>query len=280
MLQDVTYLTKLIAATIINIANMDLASARANLMSPITNSMFDKKINIFLNDLMANFEWYHVVKKISNNITGRIYDAKNQLMQIAGAAIGYMAIINPTIIIASWAKQFTAALLDPLGYRQEKIADNFVTIYGYGTELSSGVLKLETNNSRNYIFDKYYGDTFIGKFIKTGHGFLTMYGTILDAHPHAVERNLDQVRYLKAELAREKMNPELKKVISKQIDEIESNLESVINDPKLDEHWDAFRYIYAKSVYYTDGDDRHKFMGKNIHANIQKNYNRAIKSLK
>lgn len=68
------------------------------------------------------------------------------------------------------------------------------------------------------------------------------------------------------------MSKEDRILITRQIDTIEDNLENIMKDPKLDDHWDAFRYIACAAVYNDGGDIKGRILGRDVHDSIQKTY--------
>lgn len=132
----------------------------------------------------------------------------------------------------------------PLVYHDEKIADNFVTAYGYGAEISSAVNKLE-----NYECSPNEIDNAIGKipFIGPLFNLVILPGEIIygmtSDHPGGVNRAADQLHYLQAELKKTNLDPKMRKCIeadikacNKSIDRITTAQHQVYNDPALFKH--------------------------------------------
>ena len=277
---DITYIAKIVGSVAQSITKGDISGAIANGMTPITNSMLYRKIQVGVSQYLYKQSWYNVFLVINDQILGRFNDLKSNIGYAVSALMGWGAWIFPGIMYSLVLNSIISAVLDPLGYRAEKISDNFSTIYGYGPELSSALLKLETKGYYDKDIQKALDGNIMGAILRNGYGSLMMFGTICDPHPDTFERCYDQIRYLETEIKESDLSPACKAELNKQIDMIRKDMDKTMKHTDFSKEWDAFRYSVAQSVYTDEGDFRHKFMGKNIHKNIQKTYDKAIKNLK
>lgn len=272
-LTDATHMTTLLRIIISDIMRGWPVDAVMDALTPITASNFIKNISIEIDRALMGIDWIRFILNIYSNIAGRVKSAKYMIIRIINSIMGFVAIANPAMIIKQIVQGVIETILDPLGYRGEQIADSFATIYGYGPELSSALMRMQTEHDFGDNYEKVLNKSIFGQILRTGYGVVLLSVTVLDVHPNAVERCLAQVRYLKAELDKGKMSPELRRDIKRQIDQIEDNLEDIMSNPNLEERWDIFRYAYATAIYNSGGDFRHNtFMGKDINKNIQKRY--------
>lgn len=275
LLTDITHITVLINNIIVSIMQGDMTGAISASLTPIVASNKYKDISAIIGDTLMKSELVRIVYYIGSCVCGVCKSFQYGFLQLLGGVLGYTALINPAIIIAELIKGVMSLILNPLGYRGEKIADNFATVYGYGPELSSALMKLEMDTGSNLpMYGTAKSIPFIGQFIRGGVGVSMMVGSLFDPHPNTVERCLDQVRYLKKELPL--MSKEDKILITRQINEIENNLESIMKDPKLDDHWNGFSYFTCAVVYSNGGDTKGKVLGRGIPDAIQKTYDIKI----
>lgn len=278
-LTDATYITTIIRIIIQNILNGRIDGAISAVLTPITASNLAKNIGVKLDQALLGVDFIRFLVTIQNNIVGRVKSGMSMLTRIIGSILGYSVLINPAMLIAQLINGIIGTIFNPIGYRGEQIADNFATIYGYGTESNTLQMRMETEHDFGDSYEKYLNKSFIGSLLRTGYGILALTVGCLDEHPNSVERCLSQIRYLKTELESNKgMSPELKREIKNQIDTMENNLAEIMDNPNLYERWDAVRYRYASIIYGDGGDFRHNtFMGKDINKNIQKRYDSKIK---
>ena len=129
-------------------------------------------------------------------------------------------------------------MLTPIGYTDEKFADNFPTIYGYGPELVSCFGKAQYNE--RLFVDKAFNQIPV---LSTFRNILSMPGEILlgflDEHPMYPERIKDQFKYLEDEMKEKNVDPKMRKRISddikimnKKFDELNSSKDK-IRDPHI-----------------------------------------------
>lgn len=123
-----------------------------------------------------------------------------------------------------------ASLINPIaGYDDEKFSDSFATAYGYGKELSSGLLKLE-----NILMVKYRNNR--GSKLITSMELMSgvandIVQQISTPHPSTRNRILLTRNYL-VEASKEAQNEKLKKLIISDIKEIDELMEAISLDVK------------------------------------------------
>lgn len=104
------------------------------------------------------------------------------------------------------------------GYKNEKIADNFPTMYGLGPDLSSALVKIERvgpTKSTQLVKET----PVIGWIYDILMMPLTIIGTVLDVHPETTARVINQQKYLKEELKKSNLDPKMKAELSKNLAE-------------------------------------------------------------
>lgn len=135
----------------------------------------------------------------------------------------------------------------PFKYRDEKIADNFATMYGYGPDLVTGLEKLERDTGPVIGTAKKIPG--IGLFYSTIELFLYEMMSIVSTHPSNYTRYRDQVKLLKKEIEKDDIDPKMKARVVKDINRIESEIaefskiRNSVADPLL------FTKAYYKVMY-------------------------------
>ena len=143
-------------------------------------------------------------------------------------------------------------------YTNEKFADSFAVMYGYGSYLHSCMMKM----------DKYYikelnihesRNTVIIAFKVFKYMLFDLYAytkdMMEDNHPNDLTRIKVSVEYLKRELAKESLDPKVKLELMRTIEDLNKLIDDYINFPK-DEDNIAVRRAYYKKLYEKFGGDR------------------------
>ena len=113
----------------------------------------------------------------------------------------------------------------------EKTADRFAAYYGYGTELSTALMKL--TDTRGSTYSKYMGGIDLQSAAREipilGHyigfcNFLTteVFGIMTDPHPTSMERGKDMLMTLKKDLKRSDISPKMRKQLSAEVAKMEA----------------------------------------------------------
>lgn len=138
-----------------------------------------------------------------------------------------MILLNPMMYVISIIRTILqtynpiSLAFKMMGYNDEKIADDVATIYGYGPELSSALMKM------SYIPK---GDS---KLIQSINEMLTLPIMILvtpaDEHPATLVRCKEMIDYLSTELLENTTDPKMKKKIKQEIDDIKKEMDKLLN---------------------------------------------------
>lgn len=211
--------------------------------------------------------YYKVLDKIfSNKTLSGIYDeftsAYNQfddiLTDIMYTLNRYIPASPANIIKFITNKLNPIALLKLIsGFKNEKIADNFPTMYGLGPDLGTALDKLEqTPLTRNSIAN-FAATTpvlsHISDLMNLPVSFITY---LFNEHPYNASRIKNQMRYLKAEIKKEDIDPKMKKDLQDQIDQIDNYMTDIMTkveatDPKI-----CLRIYKLVMLKIFDGDVR------------------------
>lgn len=174
-------------------------------------------------------------------------DAKSNISKIQDKVSGIM---NPIGIVSSLVKYIahkitenTSSLLDPLflisGWKNEKIADSFATMYGCGPDMMDALDKMQMNPLGPGRSDSVYSNIPILAAVTDIFYTIPMktITCIFDAHPETVARAKNELRYIKVELNKQNIDPKLKRELLSQEKELEEVLDKMTSydgaDPRV-----------------------------------------------
>lgn len=194
-----------------------------------------------------------------------------------------ITIVNPfgTIInfienkIKNIIKNPSSIVITLFGYNEEKVSDEFATMYGYGADLSSALDKFGSLGGGSVVLGTLNDTPIIGHLYGLFRLPIQIVGTIFDPHPETSSRINAQLVMLEKELRKQDIDPKIKKQIQDDIYETRKILNRCtdmvpIEDPQF------FQQIYAYTMYkLCDGDIRELFMKVNNTKAIDNSYNRA-----
>jgi len=208
-----------------------------------------KEDNPEMNDM------FHSLKGLS----GIIMDAFTNIM--VGSSIA-VTIFNPIgSFISSVYSSAVALIKQPMrlfqtmfGYKDEQIADNFATLYGYGSDLSTALQKMEEGGYG-------IGALKIAKQIPLiGHMYdlfslpTNMLCSLMDPHPNTAGRMDSQLKYLKNEMKNQSMDPKMKKRVLEDIKKIERTIDETYHSAMSDDP-DYFSKSYSAILLTLCGGD-------------------------
>lgn len=178
-------------------------------------------------------------------------------------------------------QRYITVFIDPtkigllaMQYEDEKIADNFATMYGYGPDLSTANLKLNYKN--DIVMES------ISSGVPVLSPILGLYQSVMlvllhgvDCHPTIITRIDHQIEYLKKEL--KTCDPKVRKEIEKQIAEIEDILDKQVLKSRDIKDKDLFDKIYQSFIFKLlgKGQLREIILKDNIHSNVQNVFDRV-----
>ena len=192
------------------------------------------------------YDWFTAFGKIAETLKYGFYNI------IDLATLGFINLIYKI-------KSVPFQIFNPIQYilwlrdiPNEKLADNFATMYGYGPALSSGLEKLDSydmKGSPSKINDAYAKIPFISNI----HAINTSIGTIIlqafDEHPSCLSRTKDQLDMLEREAMKEDLDPKMKKVILADCKACKDQINKLIDTSNGIADKDIVRNIYYKSLY-------------------------------
>ena len=222
------------------------------------------------------------IDSIGNNIYGIFNKIKNKVFSIPHSIIkSFKNIISNISSRYFKESMYDNMRKDRIEYTNEKFADSFAVMYGYGKYLASSFIKMDDycikelniNESKNSI-------VIIFKVYKKLLFDAISYARdmIDDEHPNDLARIKTSIEYLKRELAKEGLDPKIKRELISQIEEMNKLIDDYINFPK-DEDSIAVRRAYYKELYKRFGGDRREQDTDNqaLFDEIDKRYNELMK---
>lgn len=143
------------------------------------------------------------------------------------------------------------------GYKDERLADKFVAVYGYSSELSSALDKMGTITSGIGAQDYLAKNKFLGWY----YNLVRLPGEILlqlfDEHPESISRAQANLEYLEKELNNQNISQEIKEVIKENITETKKVIKRMTEvNKKYRDNFIAKKCYYSFLLKVFGGDPR------------------------
>lgn len=183
-------------------------------------------------------------------------------------ALDVKQFIIPYRKVLSKAKNPLSYITLGVNYKVERAADNFPTMYGYGAAEISLYNKMKSKDAIKYVNGVIDKAPIIGIFMDTLLLPSKVLNNVFDSSPSGISKCYDQIKLLKAELAKENLDPKMRKVLEDDIKLCEYNLSQLVDISKGVKDPELCRHLYNKAMAdMFDGmgikdfilDDRNKF---------------------
>lgn len=212
----------------------------------------------------------------NDSITQKIIDitvwAKNIVEQVKGlkfklldlGSLGILPMIYTTINTAMYLSSPIELLITGFvlkrGYAFERTADNFATMYGYGSDAISFFNKASSKNinQASLIENIYMKIPIISNIYAINTNLTYMIMSCFDEHPVGISRCSDQLNMLKKELEKSDIDPKMKKTIQEDIKLCEKNIKDITNVSGGLKNKDILRNAYYKALYETSDSKEFK----------------------
>ena len=219
--------------------------------------------------LISTDDYYKFKEKIkktlrqNNNLIIKLIDIYKWFESLANTAklsiinIIDMASIGLLYPIAGVLNTINLNLLSllflPMRYKNERTADNFATMYGYGPDHISLHNKMSSLNIKqtSKIKNLYMKIPLLSNLYALNVNIGTIMVTAFDEHPIGISRCSDQINMLRRELEKSDIDPKMKKAIQEDIKACELNIKDIINISGGLKNKDIIRNAYYKSLYET-----------------------------
>lgn len=221
-------------------------------------------------DLLTSTDDYYKLKekmkktlRQNNNLIIKLIDIYKWFKSLANTAklsitnIIDMASIGLLYPIAGVLNTINLNLLSllflPMRYKNERTADNFATMYGYGPDHISLHNKMSSLNIKqtSKIKNLYMKIPLLSNLYALNVNIGTIMVTAFDEHPIGISRCSDQINMLRRELEKSDIDPKMKKTIQEDIKACELNIKDIINISGGLKNKDIIRNAYYKSLYET-----------------------------
>lgn len=148
-------------------------------------------------------------------------------------------------------------------YTNEKFADSFASMYGYGADVQTALQKMSN------LYEKFYPEAYPKKnpgklSIILGMGNLSLNNTLAillnvkDEHPDGLTRIKTQIDFLNNELKNTELDPKMKMDLMKQLEEQKKLIDDYLTIARNPETRDIYKMYYAKLYEKYGGDVREK----------------------
>ena len=217
-------------------------------------------------------DWIRSIRRDSSGLSVAYWSMVGVVKGIYEAGLNWLkflsnisGMLNPlaawsSLPISIYQKLNLHTLTIPLSYRQEVIADEFATTYGYGTELSSALNKME-HKSGGVIADQMFREGIFGNYFDLVMLPQKMVATLFDAHPENIARINATVESNRKALNSITTNPKMKKELNEQLAETQS----IINDiSKSATRGYKYSDSWATILLFAFGGDIRKGFGKDV----------------
>ena len=204
-----------------------------------------------VDDTIQFFDKFGQLNNLFVKIKNNIFSIPHAISNTARSAIKFVS-----------SKFFRESMEDNMkrtryGYTNEKFADSFAVMYGYGPELHSFLRKIEEYYIKMYNIKQTRNTVIVAfkvfKALLIDSILYTL--NIMDPHPNDLARIKVSIEYLKRELAKESLDPKVKIQLLQQVEEMQKLIDDYINFPK-DEDNIAIIRAYYRELYKRFGGDR------------------------
>jgi hypothetical protein len=241
------------------------------LQSCIYFSALVSKYSIYFNNKLTFGFMRPVFEYLENDkgLIGQIFEIFNiitRFLAMNGDTLPFLKLLDIVNKIASFSRQIPAAVLGlnqlvltfGEGYSNEKFADDFATVYGYGADMNNILLRLHVPNGSTgdggFDFVQFFGETLSAA--------LTLPTLAVDVHPAVGARIENSIKRLRKDLSVTK-NVRAKALIHADIKKVEESLqryEQFVKDKKILDLRDLEKHVKDPLLTFArTGDEMSRF---------------------
>lgn len=179
--------------------------------------------------------------------------------------LGFFRLKNLPYKIAKELNPLSLAIL-PMKLQDEKTADNFATMYGYGAASASVERKfVESGNEKSIVINNMKNIPIISHLYNMNTYAMRIILSPFDEHPGELARIHDQSELLKNELTKNGLDPKMRKIIMENLKAIEIEEKKLIDTSKGIKDRDFLAHAYNKilSKYFNNKDLKEFLIGGN-----------------
>lgn len=164
-----------------------------------------------------------------------------------------------------------------LGYNDERVADNFPTMYGYGKDISSALVKIDKMSDAN-ILKRVNNSSILYNMLMLLSAPIMLMFAFLEPHPRDLTRVNNQLNILKLELKKTNIDAKMKAQIEQDIKDTEKLLSKASNVPEPSNPL-FFKKVYRLFLLKMFGGNKREvlFNDKNTVNQYDDIYNSSLK---
>ena len=203
--------------------------------------------------LVVIYDWFETFGNITTTVKGGLFKLIDLLsLGLIWPAVGFISSLlklrSPlSLVFLCWA------------YPNERLADNFCTMYGYGPAQARALEKLQSRSIKlpSKIEDAYNKIPIISNLyaINMSLGYIII--ETFDAHPTTIARTKDQLDMLEREAMKEDLDPKMRKVILSDVKACKDQIRKITDTGDLLDK-DILTHAYYKALYENCGSKRLK----------------------
>lgn len=187
---------------------------------------------------------FSLLVRISKGFSGIVSDINSNISAIRTPFILMIPGVAIQIVLKNIMKNPLELINLFSGYQNERIADNFPTMYGLGPETASVEKKMAEMDGGVDIKRAIMNTPILGHLYDLITLPILAVLQLMDPHPATPQRINNQLLILKKEIEKEKIDPKLKKEIQANIDDIERQMKKTEEEFTLSDGR-AFSKIYG-----------------------------------
>lgn len=233
----------------------------------ITSNWF-KKFNVKFTDFILKNDGLKSIFGIMSIIGDSINELENNILYVVSQVMKYGSLPRTVISV------ILSKIGRPTGKISENIADSFATVYGYGADLSSAVLKFDSFSVGTAVERGIMNIPVISQLMAIYDLPLDLFITAFNEHPTGIERTKMAKANLQRELKSAYLDPKMKIHIQNQIKDIDKALSKYESLSKNIENPKAFSALLNIFIYNVDvGDKKISKKSDKYMSNIDRIYN-------
>lgn len=270
---DAIFFTSMIGSIMSNIISGRVDEAISTIMNIAGATNVAKKVNVSISKIVEKSPELCVVVGVVSVFKGALLDLNVNLSTIINWVMGIANI--PSRVISN----LISYILNPTGYADEKFADNFATMYGYGPDLVSALEKMDAMGMNIAVKKIIRSNPLLNAIDYLYSTPVEIISSVMDPHPYFIERARDQQRYLERELSKSDIDPRMKKRLSDNSKELNNQIDDFVKyksklSPKQFEDFNRDYQVFMDALF--KGDFRHNIdlPSKNLAVQVDKMYDR------
>lgn len=185
------------------------------------------------------------IQSVSTTVIGSIAQLANML------TLGLLNLSISAFNTLIQSNTFTWMFTLPVTLNDEKTADNFATMYGYGPANISAINKMGSSNTKSAsnIQNAYNSIPIISHIYNFNTNLALILLTTFDEHPIDISRCDDQLKMLERELNKTDLDPKMKKYLKSDIDALKSQINKLTNTDAGIKDKDIVKKAYFNALY-------------------------------